>query len=72
MKHTLFAVAGIPALEEKDSMLPSIKEYKNLAEKHYLQQLVDRSEGDVARMIELSGLSRSHLYALLKKNDISL
>ncbi len=62
----------MPALEEKDSMLPSIKEYKNLAEKHYLQQLVDRSEGDVTRMIELSGLSRSHLYALLKKNDISL
>ena len=35
----------MPVLEETDSMLPSIKEYKNLAEKHYLQQLVDRSRG---------------------------
>ncbi len=63
---------SMPPLEESETGLPSIKEYKHMAEKHYLQELVERSAGDVNQMLELSGLSRSHLYALLKKNDIPL
>lgn len=55
-----------------DGALLSLRDYKEHAEKHYLETLRSRTDGDVKQMIEISGLSRSHLYALLKKNDVTL
>jgi two-component system NtrC family response regulator len=42
------------------------------AEKNYLRQLVNLSGGDLQHCLQVSGLSRSRFYALLKKYDISL
>ena len=61
-----------PTMPDPQEGLPSMKEYKDLAERHYLQCLLHKTGGDLSRMLALSGLSRSHLYALLKKNDLSL
>jgi two-component system NtrC family response regulator len=55
-----------------EGTLLSLRDFKEQAERHYLETLRNRTESDVKRMIEISGLSRSHLYALLKKNDVSL
>lgn len=41
-----------------------------MAEKHYLEALVSRADGDIKNILSTSGLSRSHFYALLKKHDI--
>ncbi|WP_432736993.1 sigma-54-dependent transcriptional regulator [Maridesulfovibrio sp. FT414] len=50
--------------------LPSLKIFKGMAEKRYLEELQTRYPGDVAEILKVSGLSRSHFYALLKKHEI--
>ncbi len=51
--------------------LPRFREFRDLGEGRYLRALSGRCGGDVARMLEVSGLSRSRLYALLKKHGIA-
>ncbi len=58
-----------PVFEDTD--LPSLKEVKSRVEKTYLEAMLRETGGDVARMTAISGLSRSHLYALLKKYGLS-
>jgi two-component system NtrC family response regulator len=50
-----------------DGPLPPLKAFKEAREREYLERLVRECGQDMARMIEISGLSRSHLYSLLKK-----
>jgi two-component system, NtrC family, response regulator len=40
------------------------------AEKQYLSELLDRTQNDIQKVCRISGLSRSRLYALLKKYDL--
>ncbi|BBD10014.1 sigma-54-dependent transcriptional regulator [Desulfovibrio ferrophilus] len=65
-----------PALEGVDSLFaqstPSLKEFKSQMEKRYLEQLIAMHDGDVKAILAASGLSRSHFYALLKKNDVQM
>ena len=61
---------GLAAVFE-DTDLPSLKEVKSRVEKTYLEALLRECDGDVGRMTSISGLSRSHLYALLKKFNLS-
>lgn len=60
-----------PAAEVLSGDLPSLKEYKGIAERKYLEELQKRYEGNVSEILKISGLSRSHFYALLKKHGIS-
>ncbi|OEU66868.1 MAG: Fis family transcriptional regulator [Desulfovibrio sp. S3730MH75] len=50
--------------------LPPLKEFKGLAEKRYLEELLSRYKGETPAILKVSGLSRSHFYALLKKHEI--
>jgi len=50
----------------------TLKDCKESAEQRYMEILVRRAGGDVPRALEASGLSRSHLYALLKKWGLSI
>ncbi len=50
----------------------SLKDCKEVVERAYMEALVRRARGDVQRALECSGLSRSHLYALLKKWGLSV
>ncbi|MDP2846785.1 MAG: sigma-54 dependent transcriptional regulator [Humidesulfovibrio sp.] len=49
-----------------------LKDCKEALERSYMETLVRRARGDVQRALESSGLSRSHLYALLKKWGLSI
>lgn len=55
--------------------LPRLQDYRDAiyrsAEKQYLHDLLGRTEQNIAAACQLSGLSQSRLYALLKKHDIS-
>ncbi len=52
--------------------LPALREFKSMAEKVYLSELIRRCQGDSAQVLKISGLSRSHFYALLKKYSITM
>jgi two-component system NtrC family response regulator len=55
--------------------LPKIQDFRddllNQGEKRYLTDLMSLTEGDIKSACEISGLSQSRLYALLKRHDIS-
>jgi two-component system NtrC family response regulator len=56
--------------------LPTLKDFKeslaSQAERQYLHQLVTQSQGDIQSACRLAGVSRGHLYALLKKHNLML
>ena len=62
----------VPGADGFPCPLPPLKSFKSLMEKRYLEVLVRQSGGDLQEMLNVSGLSRSHFYALLKKNDMTL
>ncbi|MFW5734450.1 MAG: sigma 54-interacting transcriptional regulator, partial [Oceanidesulfovibrio sp.] len=64
--------ASTTAKPDQDGPLPSFKDFKAEAEAAYLKRLADEADGEVPLMLQLSGLSRSHLYTLLKKYDINI
>jgi two-component system NtrC family response regulator len=55
-----------------DSPLLPLKEFKNTAEKTYLGELIRQCDGNIQKIMHVSGLSRSHFYSLLKKYNLSL
>ena len=52
-------------------LLP-IKEMREQFEKRYLQELVVRTNSDIEAACKMSGLSRAHVYSLLKKHGLAL
>lgn len=64
-----------PSYEEISSpLLPTLKGYREnglaALEKEYLEKLLATSKGNVRQACQISGLSRSRLYGLLKKYEI--
>lgn len=55
-----------------DRQLPSLKDFKGTAEKVYISELIRQGNGDIAKILDVSGLSRSHFYSLLKKHGLSI
>jgi two-component system, NtrC family, response regulator len=70
--------AASPTVQREPKPLPdsffnqTLKDCKEAAEQRYMETLVRRSGGDVPCALKVSGLSRSHLYALLKKWNLSI
>lgn len=54
-----------------DTPLPPLKEFKSAAEKTYLGELIRQCDGNVQKIMDISRLSRSHFYSLLKKYNLS-
>lgn len=54
-----------------DRPLPPLKQFKNAAEKTYLGELIRQCDGNITKIMSISGLSRSHFYSLLKKYNLS-
>jgi DNA-binding NtrC family response regulator len=50
---------------------PPMAECMSRLQKNYLQLLLERTKGDSEKACRLSGISRSQLYLLLKKHDLS-
>lgn len=63
--------AQVPDDGTPQESLPTLKEFRTQMEGEYLARLVGAHGGDMQRMVQLSGLSRSHLYAMLKKHGLS-
>lgn len=55
-----------------DEELPTLREFKGMAEKVYLSELIRQCNGELPRILKASKLSRSHFYSLLKKYGLSL
>ncbi len=49
-----------------------LKAYKDEMERDYLRSLLSSCNGDTDTMIQIADVSKSHLYALLKKHDLSM
>jgi two-component system NtrC family response regulator len=52
--------------------LPNLREYREAMDRQYLQDLMAHTAGDIKTACQLSGLSRSRLYELLKHHMIPL
>ena len=52
--------------------LPSLKAYREIMDKRYLHELLNRTGGDIAKACAVSGLSRSRLYGLIKSYNLSI
>ncbi|WP_027185455.1 sigma-54-dependent transcriptional regulator [Desulfovibrio inopinatus] len=50
----------------------ALKPFKEEMERDYLRALLSSTNGDVDCMVDIADVSKSHLYALLKKNDLSM
>lgn len=55
-----------------DKELPTLRQFKGMAEKVYLSELIRQCNGTLPEILKVSKLSRSHFYSLLKKYDLSL
>ena len=49
---------------------PTFRNFKAEAEKNYIEQLLLRTGGSIKEAVDLSGLSRGHLYELMKKYNV--
>ena len=49
---------------------PTLNTYRDRLEKDYLKELINRSGGDRKQACQISGISQSRLYGLLKKHDL--
>jgi two-component system, NtrC family, response regulator len=66
------AASDYPALEKRAPVDKfRLKEYIEKMKQTYLSDLISHTQGDIKTACRLSGLSRGHLYALLKKYNIS-
>ena len=57
--------------ESNNDCIPSYREYAEINEKKYLEELLLKNQGAIQSACKVSGLSRSRLYALMKKHGIS-
>ncbi len=52
--------------------IPNIREFRASMEKHYLENLVQQTGSNLNKILKISGLSRSHFYAMVKKYSIDI
>ncbi len=70
-RSSVKAPTGAGANDLTQTLRP-IESHRDQMESQYLQELVGATKGDIKAACRLSGLSRSRLYALLKKHNVSL
>jgi two-component system NtrC family response regulator len=56
---------------DHSKVFPKMQEFRKNAEHQYLRQLISFTKSDIREACRRSGLSRSRLYALMKKHRIS-
>ena len=52
-------------------LLPTLAEYRAQTERKYFHDLMDAAQGNIREACKISGLSRSRLYELLQKHQVS-
>jgi two-component system NtrC family response regulator len=56
--------------QHRPAGLPSMHDFRSIAEREYLERLMAETEGDMEESRRISGLSRSRLYQLFKKHNL--
>jgi two-component system NtrC family response regulator len=72
-RRKLDGVAQAPDMPMQDFFgadMPSLREWKNRAEAMYVNRLTAHCTGDMRRAADIAGLSRGHMYELLKKHAV--
>lgn len=54
----------------KADAMPSLRKYKSMAERHYVEHLLSKTSGDIRQAATLAGVSRGHFYELVKKHEL--
>lgn len=49
-----------------------LRDMRDQFEKHYLEEMIRRSDGNIETACQISGLSRPHVYSLLKKHNLKM
>ncbi len=63
---------GSKGAADPAGVLPRLKEFRESLERQYLKDLMNLTRRDMKKACQTSGLSRSRLYELLKKYNISI
>ena len=61
----------IEKMSERDRPMRILNYALNNAERQYVKDLMTFTAGDIKKDFQLSGLSRTRLYVLLKKHNLS-
>lgn len=59
-------------MQDENKQLPLYREFRESLEVQYLQELIDACEGNIVKATEISGLSRTRIYELLKKHGLAI
>ena len=57
-------------IRSEPEKFPNIREFRTAMEKEYMEKLVQQTGGSLKQILKISGLSRSHFYAMVKKYAI--
>ncbi|WP_300670785.1 sigma-54 dependent transcriptional regulator [Desulfoluna sp.] len=68
----ILAETGVEVTHHFGNRIPEIKEFKGIMEEQYLKELIRHTGGNAKKIMQISGLSKSHFYTLLKKKEISI
>jgi two-component system NtrC family response regulator len=71
IRNTVRQGETCPDAGEASGDIPTLKKFRELNDKRYLDRLISITRGDVARASKISGLSKSRLYELLAKHGIN-
>jgi two-component system, NtrC family, response regulator len=65
-------ITTIKTDQDFSNNFPTLSEYRDKNEMHYLEELIKRASGDREKACRLSGMSQARLYTLMKKYNLSL
>lgn len=60
----------VPHAEVQARGMPKLKDYRDKAEREYVEQLLERTNSSMKQAAETAGVSRGYLYELIKKHGL--
>lgn len=70
--ETILRETGTKISRDFGSEMPGLKQMKSILEETYLKEMIRHTGGNAKEIREISGLSKTHFYTLLKKKNISI
>lgn len=65
------SIEGAESFDESEA-LPPYRDFLESLEHRYMQELIAVSQSNIGKATKISGLSRTRIYELLKKHDLSI
>ncbi|MBC15827.1 MAG: Fis family transcriptional regulator [Desulfovibrio sp.] len=64
------AVSPVPRAEAEGHPMPKLKDYRDKAEREYVELLLERTDSSMKQAAKTAGVSRGYLYELIKKHGL--